>query len=217
MNRLDDTIDALVADATPVRRGVRPSVQAALWLGFAMIVGGAALAWHGPRGDLAARLSDPVFFVSIAATVATGALAGAAALIGTLPDRSPLWRLLPLPSAAIWLSTVSLGCLSGWVSLDPSRIGVAAVGDCLGILAAVGTPLAVWLFWMLRPLIRLRLPWVVPLGSLAIAAFAAAILNLTHAFDASVMILAWNFGAAALVMAISAVAGRIVVGQPARL
>ena len=73
---------------------------------------------HGARPDLAQRLQQPTFVVSILASLLTGILAAIASFLVSLPDRSRGWLLLPLPALIVWISTIGYGCLTDWVSVN---------------------------------------------------------------------------------------------------
>ena len=208
-------IDSLVADASPVRRLRPPSQRALGWLALAVAVVVLLALIYGVRPDWADRLRDPVFVFGQGAAAVTGAAAALAALMASLPDRSRSWLLLPLPPAALWVSTVTYGCLAHWVTLDPNRLALGEALSCVAILLATSVPLSAFLFFLLRPLARVRPRGAVLTAGLAVAGFTATALNLLHAFDASVMILVWNFGAAALVLAADAAAGRAILDRRA--
>src|SRR5262245_52387705 len=122
MTKTPDLIDALVDGATPVRRLRPPLVRAALWLLLAALVLGLIVAGHGLRLDIADRLRQPVFVVSMIAALTTGILAAIASFQISLPDRSRWWLLLPAPALAVWLSTIGYGCLSDWGGLERSDL-----------------------------------------------------------------------------------------------
>jgi hypothetical protein len=182
-----------------------------MWLGAAALLVGGLLIAHGARPDLPARLQDTDFCVAWAASVLTGTLAALAAMLVSLPDRSRLWLLLPLPAALVWLGGVGYGCLSHWVAFDPAGVQWAELVRCFFTLLAASVPLSALMFFLLRHARKLRPTPSLLAGALAVAALTAAALSLLHEFDASLMILAWNFGAALLVLAIDAAVGRRVL------
>ena len=73
-----DLIEALAANVTPVRRLRPPLARATLWLSFAVVVLVLLAVSHGGRPDLAQRLHQPTFVVSIAASLLTGIFAALA-------------------------------------------------------------------------------------------------------------------------------------------
>ena len=208
MTTTPQLIDALVECATPVRRLRAPLVRAGLWLGFAAIVLALLAAVHGVRADLAEHLRQPVFLVSLTAALATGILAAIAAFIISLPDRSPWWMLLPAPALATWLSTVGYGCLTDWVSMDPSGIRLGETVRCFATLLLTSAPLSLAMLVMLRYAVLLRAKAVTLTGALAVAALTSFALSLDHDLDATVMILVWNLGTAALITGIGGLLGR---------
>ena len=208
MTRTPDLIDALVACATPVRRLRPPLVRAVLWLAFAGLVLALLAIGHGVRTDLAERLHQPAFAMTMAAALATGILATVAAFAISLPDRSRWWLALPVPALAAWLSTVGYGCFAAWVGIGPDGIRFGEELRCFAILVLTSVPLAVALAAMLRYAALLRAGAVAAMGGLAVAAITATALALFHDHDATVLILVWNLGTAALITGLGTLFGR---------
>jgi hypothetical protein len=208
VTRTPDLIDALVECATPVRRLRPPLVRAGLWLGFAGLILALLAIGHGVRGDLAERLHQPVFVVSIAAALATAILAAVAAFVVSLPDRSQWWLLLPAPALAVWVGTIGYGCLTDWVSIGPDGVHVGETLRCFATLVLTSVPLAIALAVMLRYAALLRPGAVTLAGALAVAAITSSALSLFHDLDATMMILIWNLGTAALITGLGSVFGR---------
>ncbi|HEV8553706.1 MAG TPA: DUF1109 domain-containing protein [Casimicrobiaceae bacterium] len=202
-----DLIEALAANATPVRRLRPPLARATFWLSLAVVILVLLAVAHGARPDLAQRLQQPTFVISIAASLATGILAAVAAFLVSLPDRSRGWLLLPLPALVVWISTIGYGCLTNWVDVDPSGLRLGEAARCFATLVLTSVPLSLLMFVMLRHAAPLRPTPVTVTGSLAVAAITASALSLFHEFDATIMILMWNFGSAALLVGLGALLG----------
>jgi hypothetical protein len=203
-----ELVDALVECATPVRRLRPPLVRAGLWLALAALVLVLLAIGHGVRADLAERLRQPVFAVSIAAALATGILAAMAAFVVSLPDRSQWWLLLPVPALAVWVGTIGYGCLTDWVSIGPDGVHMGEALRCFATLVLTSVPLAIALAVMLRYAALLRPGAVTLAGALAVAAITSSALSLLHDLDATMMILIWNLGTAALITALGSLFGR---------
>jgi len=203
-----DLIDALVETATPVRRLRPPIVRAGLWLAFAATVLGLIAIAHGVRPDFSDRVRQPLFVLSMIGTLATGILAAAASFQISLPDRSRLWTVLPLPPLALWVATIGYGCLTDWVSVDPDGVHMGEAVRCFATLLMTSVPLSIAILVMLRYAALLRPLEVSVTGGLAVAALTAFALSLFHDLDATVMILIWNLGAAALIAALGSLFGR---------
>lgn len=193
-----DLLAALAADLTPVRRLRPPVVRVACWLLLATFVLVALATAQGLRPDLVQRLRDPFFVTGIAGALLTGVLAAIAAILLSLPDRSRRWLLLPMPTLAVWLSTVGYQCLTNWVSLAPNGISLGETARCFATLVLTSLPLSLAMLMMLQHAAPLRPTGAILLGSLAVAAITATALSLFHNIDATVMILVWNRGTAAL-------------------
>jgi len=195
-----DLIESLVAGAEPVRRLRPPVVRAVTWLAFAAALVALLAVSHGLRQDIGARLQQPLFLTSICASVFTAVLAAVAAFIVSLPDRSRLWLLLPMPALALWVSTISYQCLTDWVSIQPDRIRLGEAADCFATLMLTSIPLWLAMLLMLRYVALLRSAAAAVAASLAVAAIASTALSLFHPLDASAMILLWNLGTGALLV-----------------
>jgi len=212
VTRTPELIDALVECVTPVRRLRPPLLRALLWLAFAGLVLALLAIGHGVRADLAERLRQPAFAVSIAAALATGILAAMAAFAISLPDRPRWWLLLPLPALAVWIATIGYGCFADWVSIGPDGIRLGEALRCFATLVLTSVPLTIALAVMLRYAAMLRAGAVVMMGGLAVAAITATALSLFHDLDATVMILVWNLGTAALITGLASLCGRRMFG-----
>jgi hypothetical protein len=208
VTKTPDLIDALVECATPVRRLRPPLVRAGMWLALAAVILALLAIGHGVRADLAERLHQPVFAVSIAAALATGILAAAAAFMVSLPDRSQWWLLLPAPALAVWVGTIGYGCLTDWVSIGPDGVRFGETLRCFATLVLTSVPLAIALAVMLRYAALLRPGAVTLAGAVAVAAITSSALSLFHDLDATMMILIWNLGVAALITGLGGVFGR---------
>ncbi len=202
-----DLIEALAANATPVRRLRPPLARAMLWLSVAALILALLAVSHGARPDLSQRLQQSTFVVSMLASLLTGILAAIAAFLVSLPDRSRGWLLLPLPALIVWISTIGYGCLTDWVNVDAGSLRMGEAARCFATLVLSSVPLSLLMFVMLRHSAPLRPMPVALTGSLAVAAMTASALSLFHEFDATIMILMWNLGTAALLVGLGALVG----------
>jgi len=208
VTKTPDLIDALVQDATPVRRLRPPLVRAGLWLAFAAIVLGLIAIAHGLRPDFSDCMRQPLFVVGMLGALATGISAAVASFQLSLPDSSRLWIILPLPALALWVVTIGYGCLTDWVSIGPDSVRLGEAIRCFATLLMTSVPLSIAMLAMLRYTALLRPLEVSVLGGLAVAAVTAFALSLLHDLDATVMILIWNLGAAALIASLGSLFGR---------
>jgi hypothetical protein len=205
-------IDSLVADVKPVRRLGPPSVRAVCWLLFAALMLALVALGHGVRPDLMLRLHQPAFVTGVAAALITGTLAALASFIASVPGRSWQWLLLPVPALAVWIFSISYGCLTDWVSIGPEGMSAGETARCFATLALTGIPLSLLILIMLRHVARLAPTPIAMMASLAVAAMTAVALSLFHPIDASAMILMWNFGVAVLFLTIGRLGGRQLFG-----
>jgi hypothetical protein len=208
VTKTPDLIDILVERAVPVRRLRPPLVRASLWMILAAFILGLIALAHGLRPDIAAKVQQPLFLLSMGAALVTGVMAAIASFQISLPDRSRLWMLLPVPALAVWLSTIGYGCLTDWVNVGPNGIRMGEAARCFATLLLTSVPLSAAMLVMLRYAAFLRPTETSAMGGLAIAACAAFALSLFHDLDASAMILMWNLGVAALIAGLAALFGR---------
>lgn len=201
-------INMLAANAPPVRRLRPPVTRAVAWLMLAAFILALLAIGHGVRPDLLERLHTPAFSIGIGASLLTGILAAIASFIASLPDRSRLWLLLPVPALVVWVSTIGYGCLTDWVSIGPDGVRLGETARCFTTLILTSLPLSLAMLVMLRHAALLRPRAVTMTGSLAVAAITAAALSLFHTLDATVMILIWNLGTAALFVGLGGIAGQ---------
>ena len=203
-----DLISLLAANATPVRRLRPPLTRAAIWLVFAACILGLLAVGQGVRSDIAERMEQPVFVIAIASSMLTGVLAAIASFMASLPDRSRLWSLLPVPALGVWMSTIGYGCLTNWVSIGPNGVLLGETARCFATLVLTSVPLSLAMVVMLRYAALLRPTDVIITGSLAVAAITATALSLFHSLDATIMILIWNLGTAVLIVGLGRMFGQ---------
>ena len=208
MIKTPDLIASLAANATPVRRLRPPVMRAACWLLLAAVVLTLLAVNQGIRPDLVQRLQEPAFAASMAASLLTGVLATIAAFLVSLPDRSRLWLLLPVPALIVWLSNVGYQCLIQWVAIGPDGMSFGEAARCFATLVLTSLPLSLAMLVMLRYAAPLNPTAATFMGSLAVAATTATALSLFHVIDATVMILMWNFGTAVLFVGLAGVFGQ---------
>lgn len=203
-----DLIASLAADPPPVRRLRPPLLRACCWLILAALVLVLLGVSHGLRPDFSKQLGDRAFVVGLIASLLTGVLATVAAFLLSLPDRPRLYALLPLPTLLVWMSTITVGCLTNWVSVGPNGMQMGEAVSCFATLVLMSLPLSLALLVMLRYAARLRPVAVTWMGGLAVGALTASALSLFHDIDATVMILMWNLGSAALIVGLGRIFGR---------
>jgi hypothetical protein len=184
---IEQLIETLVADAKPVRRLRPPLARAAVWL-VAFVAGvGAVTFMTGAWPAMIARLADTRFAIEMAATFVTGLAAVIAAFYVSLPDRSRLWMLLPVPTLLLWLATSGYGCYRNWITYGPQGWALGRSSDCFVFIVTMSIPVAVALYLALRrapPLEPLR---VMATGGVGVAALAAATLQFYHPFDVTIV------------------------------
>jgi hypothetical protein len=216
--RTEDLIGELATELRPVRRLPSPGTQAALWLGLAVLAIAVAVALHGLRHDLTARMLLPHEVAQWLASVATGVAAAVAAAMLARPDRDWRWALLPLPALLAWGLSLGWGCLADLARVGPAALTLGTSWGCLRFIILLGAPLTALQLWLLRHAGPVRPVPVLLLGGLASAALCSAGLSLFHHLDAAVMVLLWHGGATAVLVLLGWLLGRpLLLRTPASL
>ncbi|HVZ01611.1 MAG TPA: NrsF family protein [Dongiaceae bacterium] len=208
---MSDT-DALIAQLAerlePVRRLRKPWLRAALWSAFATALIALLVALRGFRADIGECMRDPAFLVPLAGAWLTGATAALAAFEVSLPDRSRLWLLLPLPAVALWVVGFAAGCLADWIAIPEGAPVAEESVRCLTTILLATAGLLVVLVPMLRKVRTLRPAATAWIGILAVAGFADTAHLLIHPVEASLLVLVINLVPAAAIVLLGGLAGR---------
>jgi hypothetical protein len=205
----DRLIERLAAAAEPVRRLRPPLLRASLWLLGVAAAGALAIVFFANLPDDAVRMRDPKLMIEMAATLLTGVLAVIAAFHLSVPDRSPLWALTPLPPLVLWIAVSGYECYRHWITFGPDggwQIGESA--NCFRFILGVSVPLGLSLFFALRrasPLAPVRVSVVGGLGAAALAAF---LLQFFHPFEITFMDLGVHAFAVVVVVTVASLTGR---------
>lgn len=199
MPTTDELIARLVAEHRPVQPLGSPWRRAAAWVALAWLIVAGIVLSHGLRPDLAQQLARPVMLLEWLAALLTGLAAAIATFQVSLPDRSSRWLLLPLPALALWLATLSLGCLGEYVHRGPAALDLRVSWTCVTAIVTTSLPLGLTLLVLVRHAGVVRPGATAAAGGLSVAAFASAGLSLFHDVDTALMVLVWHLGAVALV------------------
>lgn len=208
MESTDDLIASLAIHLKPVRRLRPPLLRALGWIALATALVAVLAFFRGLRADLADQLRDPAYLVQLGAAWLTGVTATLAAFETSLPDRSRMWQVLPLPSVALWLYGLGYGCLAHWIEIP---LGAPVVSDsvqCLKTIVMASVPLSLVIWLMLRRSRPLRPAATAWMGGLAVAAFADTAHLLIHVVQASLLVLVINLVPIALIVMTCGLLGR---------
>lgn len=213
---LSAMIHDLGADLTPVKRLKPPLVRAALWLTFVAVLG-AVLASFADLNAIAHRLTAATdMWLAVAGSTSTAVLAAVAVFELSLPDRKPLWALLPVPGLLLWIGASGIGCLRPWMIPAAQEPPLGETGLCFLFIVAVSVPLSALMIAMIRRACPLRPNATAVTAGIASAAGAATLLNFFHPYDAAATDLAVHVIAVAIVIGANQVFGGRLLrpGQP---
>lgn len=212
--RPEDLIEALVADAKPVRRLPSPMVRLSVWLALSGTYAALVVLAVGVRPDVAARLADMRFVVELGATFITSVLAAAAAFCATCPGR-PVWeRFAPLPALGVWLWSLGEGCWQSFMLSGGQALALYLDQVCLPSIVLISVVPGVLILIMIQQGAPIAPVSTGALATLAASALAATALRLFHAQDASVMVLVWQFGSVGMLAGLGALTGRRILRWP---
>jgi len=185
----DVALQTLIADLSSQLRPVRalppPWRRAALWCGAVLLVASVFALFADLNALMHRLMSTPDMWLSFLGALFTAILAASAAFITSVPGRSSLWALLPLPPLALWLSAGTAGCLR--MEPPPGTVPEAPMHPmaCIYFIVMVSVPLSILLMWQITRACPLRPALTASLAGLASAGAAAVILALVHPFDAT--------------------------------
>ncbi len=210
MNRIEELIDRLAADAVPVRPLRPPLARALAWLLAATLICGSMILLFGDIQELLARYQgrERMMGLEIAAMLATGVLAVIGAFFAAVPGQSRRWLLAPIAPFAAWLLLSGAGCYRELVRNGTSGVEIGHSVDCLVFIVGSSLLLGVPLIWLLsraRPIEPLP---VALLGGLGTAALGAFTLQFFHPFAVTFIDLGFHLVAIAIVMGVAAALNR---------
>src|SRR4029077_16010193 len=197
----------LAADLTPVRRLAPPGQRVLVWLAIVCAVA-LALTLVSDVGAMIRRLmaaSD--MWLAGVGSMLTALLAATAALQLSLPDRKPVWALLPLPTLLLWIGASGMGCLRPWSVAEAYPMPPGQTEDYLIFILGLSVPLSLVFIVMLRRGFSLRPRLTAIVGGLACASAAATLLNFIHPYDAAATDLTVHAFAVAIVIVANTIYG----------
>jgi hypothetical protein len=208
--RVDDLIQALVADIRPVQPLGSPLKRAAATFGVLALGSALALLFFGDIDQLRGRYvgREAILLLEMSAMLATAVFAIAGAFFTSIPGRSRRWLLAPLPPFLAWLLLSGAGCYDDLVRRGPGGWEIGHSLDCLLFIIAASVALGVPLVWRLSRASPINPMPVALLGGLGTAAAAAFLLQFFHPFAVTFIDLAIHLLSIALVVGAAALINR---------
>jgi hypothetical protein len=211
MADIDALIERLSDRLEPVQPLRKPWLRASLWIVFATLLIALLVVMRGFRPDISEMMPEPGFMLPLAGAWLTGVTAALAAFQISLPDRSRLWLLLPLPAVALWVAGFTAGCLADWIAIPAGAPIVEESTRCLTTILLATAGLLVVLLPMLRKARTLRPNTTAWIGILAVAGFADTAHLLIHPVEASLLVLVINLVPALVLVLLGGILGRRIV------
>jgi hypothetical protein len=205
----DKLIDRLAAEAHAVRPLRAPLLRAAAFLTtVAAIMAALALA-AGHVNETLAHLAHMPFTAELAGALLAGAGAIVAAVMTSIPGRSPNWFYLPFPGIALWLVGGSLECYRQVTEFGYTPTSLLASQDCFTFIMSAGLPTAIAAYVFLRRTLSIGIAQVLALAGLGAALLAATLLQLVHAHGTNPVDFITHVVAVALLTLFAMLAARI--------
>jgi hypothetical protein len=205
----EQIVQQLATQLRPVRPLHRPYFRTVVWLAISVTyVAAAILLVSLVRAPASRGIGTSLSGVEIAATLATGAAAAAAAFMTVVPGRSRWWALLPVLPLFLWLGTLAPACMD---EFNVSGFGAFFAPHshwCIPFMVLFGIGPALAITVMLRRGAPLTPHLTAALGGLAAAGIGNAGVRFIHPEDVSVMLLVWHVGGVMALCAVSGSAGR---------
>ena len=203
MSGTEALIEQLAGAARPVRRLRPPLVRAALWLSAVAAIGAVSILLFSNLHVFARRAQDPKLVLELVGTLFTGIAGIIAAFHLSLPDRSRLWALLPLPPLALWVAASGYSCYRHWLTFGPDGWQIGESAHCFVFILGVSAPLGAALYFVLRKARPLDPVATAALGGAGVAGLAAFLLQFFHPFDVTFMDLGIHLAAVLVVTLVS--------------
>lgn len=211
----DQLVRELAADLTPVRRLTSPLAWILVWLASVAGIAAALAVVQDPQTIVQRFAGSFVLCASAIGSMLTAVLASVAAAQLSLPDRKPVWALLPLPAAALWIGASATNCLKSWTMISVESLTLGGTDHCLFFILAVSMPLSILFVFMLRTGYSLRPNLTSIACGLASGAAAATLLNFIHIHDETAPDLAVHaFAVCAIISANRIVGIRFLMAEP---
>lgn len=177
----DRMIERLAREVKPVRPLAPPLTRAVAIV--AGIAGAMALfaMLGGHPGAALALFGDGWFVAELAGSAIAGVSAVIAAVMLSVPGRSPNWVWLPVPGLALWILGGGLGCYQEVVELGYEPRSLFASRACFFFIIGAGFPSALAIYACLRRTLSVEVVRVLALSGAGAALLAATLLQFVHA------------------------------------
>jgi hypothetical protein len=205
----EELIAELGRTLQPVRPLRAPALRALTWFALVGLPLALVVAHYARPQVFLARAADPRQAIGAFAALATGIVAVFAAFQLSIPDRSQLWRYVPLAPLALWIASSGLGCLAHGLGLGPPGERLGESTGCFVFILLASAPLSTLMLLALRRARPLEPLAVALTATLGVAALVAFVLEFFHPFDSTVIDLLSHFAAVATLVGLGAAARRL--------
>lgn len=176
-------IDELAGDLVPVRRLWPPALRAAFWLGV-VVAFAFGLFLTFDITNMVIRFDHvPEARAAMAGSVTAVVLGALAVFHLGLPDRSPVWVLLPVPGLALWVAATASSNLRRLAVPGTHWYGLREAPRSFLEVIALSLPLTALLIFMLRRAYSLYPTLTSLCGGFTVAAATVSLFYISHPYD----------------------------------
>ena len=208
----DKLIERLAHEAAPVKPLSPPLLRAGVFLVAVSAVMAALAFWGGRVADTLAHLTSMPFTAELAGAALGAVGAIVAAVMLSIPGRSPRWFYLPLPGVALWLIGGGWQCYHQ-IDLGYVPTSLFASRECFAFILSAGIPTAGAAFLLLRRSLSVDVVRVTALASLGAALMATVLLQFVHAHGTNPVDFATHVVAVVMLMLFAVAAGQIALAR----
>ena len=201
----DQLIDKLVAEGAQ-KPLPHPAKQIFFWLIGALVYLAAFCLFVGFRGDIAVKLSEPLYIAELILMSLAALSAACAAVYLSRPDcgQVPWIKYVPFVFLTLWAAAAFLGFKNSG-GLQIADIANQFKLDCPLTIFLFSLPPAIVLFLLIRKGAPMQLCWAGIMAALSVTAFAYAGMRLVEMNDNPAHLLFWH----ALPVMIISIAGML--------
>ncbi|MBP6010871.1 MAG: DUF1109 family protein [Alphaproteobacteria bacterium] len=177
----DRMIERLAREAAPVKALASPWVRAGAFLALVLVAMGTLAALGGHVAATFDAIASGPFAAELLGALVAGVSSVVAAVMLSIPGRSPNWFYLPLPGLALWLIGGAVGCYRQVAQLGYQPTSIFDSKDCFFFILSAGLPTAVAAYFLVRRSLSVDVMRVLALAGLGAALLAATLLQFVHA------------------------------------
>ena len=191
MENIDDLINKLAQDATPVKPASHPYMLSLKWMGAALAYLVFSLIFSGLRPDIALKLQQPWFVIEMVMLASIFVATSLSAALLSFPDMHQMRRLVLAP--VITFSLFVLVIFMAWQADSPPAPLPVHSFECTISITLVSLLPAVWTFYAMRKFASTHYHWAGSIALLSAFSVGALWLRLHEINDSIMHVVEWHY------------------------